>query len=219
MSAAMGTTSAARLAAVGRGFAQPVHASQQAFRALLEATSRPGRIQALPDTVLAGIEPPGLPRGLTALLLTLLDAETSVWIDPELAGEHGLDYLRFHTGVRTLSDAGEAAFAVWPADRVGPAAWSVLDAGTDEAPQSGATLLIEVRSLQSQSTSPAATLLQLRGPGIESEQTVAVGGLDAAFWQARAALECEYPRGIDLILCCGDALAAIPRTTRVTVEG
>ncbi len=173
----------------------------------------------LPDSVLAGIEPPGLPRGLTALLLTLLDAETSVWIDPELSSEHGLDYLRFHSGVHTLSDAAEAAFVVWPAERVRPVAWSVLDAGTDEVPQSGATLLIEVRSLQSQATSMAATLLQLRGPGIESEQTVAVGGLDAAFWQARAALACEYPRGIDLILCCGDTLAAIPRTTRVTVQG
>lgn len=219
MSAALGTTSAARLAAVGRGFAQPVHASQQAFRALLEATSRPGRIQALPDTVLDGIEPPGLPRGLTALLLTLLDAETSVWVDHELAGEDGLDYLRFHTGVRTLSDAGAAAFAVWAADRVLPATWSLLDAGTDEVPQSGATLLVEVQSLQSQAMSTAATLLQLRGPGIESVQTLAVGGLDAAFWQARAVLECEYPRGIDLILCCGDTLAAIPRTTRVTVQG
>ncbi len=219
MNAVMGTTNAARLAAVGRGFAQPVHASQRAFRALLDAMSRPGRIQALPDTVLDGIEPPGLPRGLTALLLTLLDAETSVWVDPELAGEHGLDYLRFHTGVRTLSDPGEAAFAAWPADRVRPAAWSVLDAGTDEVPQSGATLLVEVASLQSQVMSTAGTLLQLRGPGIESVQSLLVGGLDAAFWQARAALEGEYPRGIDLILCCGDTLAAIPRTARVTVQG
>jgi alpha-D-ribose 1-methylphosphonate 5-triphosphate synthase subunit PhnH len=219
MSAVMGGASAARLATVGRGFAQPVHAAQQTFRALLEAMSRPGRIQALPDTVLVGIEPPGLPRGLTALLLTLLDAETSLWIDDALAGEHGLDYLRFHTGVRTLSDAGEAAFAVGSANRMPTTIWSALNAGTDEVPQSGATLLIEVPSLPSQRTAPGATPLLLRGPGIESEQTLAVGGLDAAFWQARAALEGEYPRGIDLILCCGDTLAAIPRTTRVTVEG
>jgi alpha-D-ribose 1-methylphosphonate 5-triphosphate synthase subunit PhnH len=219
MSAVMGSTSAERLATVGRGFAQPVHAAQQAFRALLEAMSRPGRIHTLPEPVLAGIEPPGMPRGLTALLLTLLDAETSVWIDPELASEHGLDYLRFHTGVRTLSDAGDGAFAVGSAKRMLPAIWSALNAGTDEVPQSGATLLVEVSSLQPHGNAPAATPLQLRGPGIESMQTLAVGGLGAAFWQARAALEGEYPRGIDLILCCGDSLAAIPRTTRVTVEG
>lgn len=219
MSAVMGSTSAERLATVGRGFAQPVPAAQQAFRALLEAMSRPGRIQALPAALLAGIEPPGLPRGLTALLLTLLDAETSLWLDVALAGEHGLDYLRFHTGVRTQDGARDAAFAVCAADRVLPAVWAELDAGTDEVPQSGATLLIEVPSLQSDGTAPSVTPLQLRGPGIESEQTLAVGGLDAAFWRARAALECEYPRGIDLILCCGDTLAAIPRTTRVTVEG
>lgn len=219
MSAVMRDGTAGRLASVARGFAQPVHAAQQAFRALLEAMARPGRIHTLPEPVLAGVEPPGLPRGLTALLLTLLDAETSLWVDDALVGEHGLDYLRFHTGVRTLSYAGDAAFAVGSANRIPPEIWSALNAGTDEVPQSGATLLIEVPSLPSQGTAPAVTPLLLRGPGIESEQTLAVGGLDAAFWQARAALESEYPRGIDLILCCGDTLAAIPRTTRVTVEG
>lgn len=219
MSAVMGQPSVDRLATVGRGFAQPVHAAQQAFRALLEAMSRPGRVQVLPEPVLAGIEPPGLARGLTALLLTLLDAETSLWIEPALAGADSLDYLRFHTGVRTLSDAGDAAFVVCSADRAPPAIWSALCAGTDEVPQSGATLLVEVPALQAQATAAASTRLRLQGPGIENTQALAVGGLDSAFWRARAALEREYPRGIDLILCCGDTLAAIPRTTRVTVEG
>ena len=219
MSAVMGERAAQGLATVGRGFTQPVHAAQQAFRALLEATSRPGRIQTLPEPVLAGIEPPALARGMTALLLTLLDAETSLWIDPALAGADGLNYLRFHTGVRTLAEAGEAAFVVCSAERVSPAIWSALNAGSDEVPQSGATLIVEVPSLQQQATAAASTCLRLEGPGIESSQTLAVGGLPAAFWQARAALEGEYPRGIELILCCGDTLAAIPRTTRVTVEG
>lgn len=219
MSTVMGQSPADRLATVGRGFAQPVHAAQQAFRALLEAMSRPGRIQTLPAPVLAGIEPPGLPRGVTALLLTLLDAETSLWMDPALAGAGSLDYLRFHTGVRTLADAGDAAFVACSADRAQPAIWSALSAGTDEVPQSGVTLLVELPSLQARGTAPSFTRLRLEGPGIESTQPLAVGGLDAAFWQARAALEGEYPRGIDLILCCGDTLAAIPRTTRVTVEG
>jgi alpha-D-ribose 1-methylphosphonate 5-triphosphate synthase subunit PhnH len=219
MSAVMGERAAQGLATVGRGLAQPVHAAQQAFRALLEAMSRPGRIQTLPEPVLAGIEPPALARGMTALLLTLLDGETSLWIDPALAGSDGLNYLRFHTGVRTLADAGEAAFAMCSAERVSPAIWSALNAGSDEVPQSGATLVVEVPSLQVKDDATESTQLRLRGPGIESTQTLAVGGLDAAFWQARAALEGGYPRGIDLILCCGDILAAIPRTTRVTVEG
>jgi alpha-D-ribose 1-methylphosphonate 5-triphosphate synthase subunit PhnH len=204
---------------VGCGFAQPVHAAQQAFRALLEAMARPGRIQSLTESVLAGMEPPGLPRGLTALLLTLLDAETSLCIDPEMATAHALGYLRFHTGVRTLPNAEDAAFVVASADRVTPAIWALLHAGTDEVPQSGASLLIEVPMLASPAASSAGTRLQLSGPGIESAQTLVVGGLPVAFWQARAALEIEYPRGIDLILCCGDTLAALPRTTRVTLQG
>lgn len=219
MSTVLSHPSADRLAAVGRGFAQPVHAAQQAFRALLEAMSRPGRIQVLPEPVLAGIEPPGLARGMTALLLTLLDAETSLWIEPTLAGADSLDYLRFHTGVRTLADPGDAAFVVCPADRARPGTWLALSAGSDELPQSGATLLVEVPSLQLQGAAAASPRLRLEGPGIENTQALAAGGLDAAFWHARAALQGEYPRGIDLILCCGDTLAAIPRTTRVTVEG
>lgn len=219
MSAVPGHPAADRLATVGRGFAQPVHAAQQAFRALLEAMSRPGCIQALPEPALAGMEPPGLARGMTALLLTLLDAETSLWIDPALAGAEGLNYLRFHTGVRTLADVGDAAFVVCPADRAQPATWSALSAGTDEVPQSGATLLVEVPSLQAQGAAPSSTRLRLAGPGIESTRALVVGGLDAPFWRARAAMGADYPRGIDLILCCGDTLAAIPRTTRITVEG
>lgn len=202
------------LAAVGRGFADPVHGAQQVFRAVLDAMSRPGRLLRLPPAALAGIEPPAFGAGLGAVLLTLLDAETGVWLEPNLAGGTTGDWLRFHTGVRLHGERGEAPFAVVPAARADARLWATLPRGTDEVPQQGATLVVDVPHLEADG--PDA--LTLRGPGIAEVQRLAVGGLGSAFWRARAALQPEFPRGIDLILVCGDRLAALPRTTRITVS-
>lgn len=197
------------LATMGRGFADPVQAAQQVFRAVLEAMSRPGRVQVLPADVLAMLEPPSPERGQIAVLLALLDAETSVWLDPHASVHGAVQYLRFHTGVRVVDDAASAAFAVTRATPASAALWATLADGSDETPQAGATLIIEVPSLE------AGPALVLRGPGIESAQSLRAGGLDDAFWAARTALAPRFPRGIDLILTCGDRIAALPRSTRV----
>lgn len=203
------------LATLGRGFDEPAHAAQQVFRALLEAMSRPGRIQTLPADVLDDIEPPGLGRGLTALLLTLLDAETSAWLGAPLASRAAADYLRFHTGVRMHDTPDTAAFAVVGALSAQPDLWSRLMRGSDAAPQEGATLIVELPALHDGTAAPLA----LRGPGIADVHRLSAGGLDPRFWTARESLQNEYPRGVELILVCGDRIAALPRTSRVTLEG
>lgn len=201
------------LAAIGRGFADPVHGAQQVFRAVLDAMSRPGRLQRLGADTLAGIEPPAFGTGLGALLLTLLDAETGVWLDPALAGGATGGWLRFHTGVRLHAERGDAPFAVVPAARADARLWSTLPCGSDEQPQAGATLIVDVPQLAADG--PGALLL--RGPGIAETHRLVVGGLGPAFWRARAALQPAFPRGIDLLLVSGDTLAALPRTTRITL--
>ncbi|MFM1988683.1 MAG: alpha-D-ribose 1-methylphosphonate 5-triphosphate synthase subunit PhnH [Pseudomonadota bacterium] len=204
-------------ARVARGFAEPVHASQRVFRALLDATARPGRIAMLPAEVLDGLATEGLSPAAYAALLALLDAETSVWLEDRARG--ALDALRFHTGVRVARAASATAFVAVDAEHAAPSLWARLDAGSDERPQDGATLLVDVPSLHDGRALPGEAALVLRGPGIETEHRLAVGGLDERFWQARAALAPAYPRGVELLLACGDRLAAVPRTTRVTVEG
>ena len=57
--------------------------------------------------------------------------------------------------------------------------------------------------------------LVFTGPGIEHAHRLGVAALDRAFWEARGALAPAYPRGAELLLCDGGALAALPRTTRV----
>lgn len=201
------------LAAVGRGLSQPVHDAQRVFRQLLEAMARPGRVQVLPPDALDGIDGAGLGRATTALLLSLLDAETSVWMHPALCDAATLEHVRFHTGVRIAGGPARAAFAVTDAAHAEAALWSALSRGSDEVPQDGATLIVDVPSLD------AGLPLLLRGPGIASTQTLHVGGLDPVFWQARAELEAAFPRGIDLILSCGDRIAALPRSTHLLLEG
>lgn len=201
------------LAGLGRGFAQPGHDAQQVFRAVLEALSRPGRVQTIPAPIVEALEPPGLGRAATAALLTLLDAETRTWLHPSLRSDAARAYLQFHTGTAQVEDPRHAGFAVIEADHATPALWRELPCGSDAVPQEGATLIIEVPSLDH------GLALALRGPGVETVQLLCVGGLHAGFWQARQELEAAFPLGIELILTCGDRLAALPRSTRVSLEG
>ena len=212
----------ALLARMGAGFADPVHGAQQAFRTLLGAMSEPGRLHALPDAAADGLAPldaemrPPMGIALAATLLTLLDADTPVHLAGALANDEARAWLRFHTGARAVATA--ATMTAVPARDLADGLWTALYLGTDEAPQSSATLFIEVDAL-SERPLPGALALKLRGAGIETTRDLAVAGVPAAFWHWRVALQSALPRGIDLVLACGRDLAAIPRSTRIVVEG
>lgn len=212
----------ATLARMGAGFADPVHGTQQTFRALLGAMSEPGRLQVLHDAAIDGLAPaaPRVPApmaiGLAATLLTLLDADTPVHLAGALGNADVRAWLRFHTGARDVPAATGMTVAL--ARDVDAALWQALDLGSDEAPQAGATLIVEVDAL-SERPLAGAVALKLRGAGIESSRDLAVAGLPIAFWQWRMALQAELPRGVDLVLACGTRLAALPRSTRIESEG
>lgn len=208
----MTVTAAIDLGRIGPGFVDPVHGAQRGFRMLLEAMSRPARVQTMPPDLLAGPPAPGLGLAATAALLALLDEQVQLWLSPTLrrAGCH--DFLRFHTGVSLADEPQEADFAVLPAAEGGAELWSAMRLGTDTAPQDGATLLIDGAGLAENGG------LGWQGPGIETVQRLAATRLDDAFWAARQALASDYPRGIDLLLCDGAALAALPRTTQRCTE-
>ena len=209
------------LARMGAGFADPVHGAQQTFRVLLGAMSEPGRLHALPPAAVDGLDPPDAelrpPLGiaLAATLLTLLDADTPVHLAGALGNDDARAWLRFHTGARDVAAVATMSAAL--ARDVDAALWSRLDLGTDDAPQAGATLFVEVDALSDRPL-PGAVALKLRGAGIDSSRDLAVAGLPPAFWQWRAALRSELPRGVDLVLACGTRLVAIPRSTRIESE-
>ncbi|WP_368744783.1 phosphonate C-P lyase system protein PhnH [Desertibaculum subflavum] len=186
------------------GFAEPPRDSQVTFRAMLAAIAEPGLVQRVE---LALDAPAPLGRALASACLTLLDFETPVWLAPGIGKAAG-DWIAFHTGAPLATDPAAAAFAVLaegddllPLDR--------FALGSDESPELGASLLVQVRGVAADA---GAVWF---GPGIETTRRVAVDGIDARFWPARAALAPLFPRGLDIFFCAGDRVVALPRTTKV----
>jgi alpha-D-ribose 1-methylphosphonate 5-triphosphate synthase subunit PhnH len=188
--------------AISAGFADPVHEAQAAFRAVLEALSRPGQRMAI------GRRVKGLPLGpaMAHLLLALTDDDTPVWWQHE--GGEAADWLRFHTGASVAAAPADATFAVI-GDIAALPPLDVFAAGSVESPEHAATLLIEIPSL---SEGPA---VEWHGPGIREMQTVRVAGLPASFWTQWQANHAAFPQGVDIVFTCADAVLGLPRTTRV----
>lgn len=190
------------------GFDDPVQQSQQAFRALLDAMARPGRVTTL-ETETG--HPDGLSPALAAALLTLADLDTPVWLGPGFDTDVVRTWLRFHSGAPLAAKPEQAVLALLDAAQM--PALETFSFGTDEAPERGATLLIQVPSLGGSSA------MTWRGPGIKESIAMPFCGLDQSVWQQRAALAIEFPRGIDLYLGCGRDLVALPRSTAISIEG
>jgi alpha-D-ribose 1-methylphosphonate 5-triphosphate synthase subunit PhnH len=190
---------------LGVGFADPVLDSQRAFRSVLDALAHPGRI-----ATLSGPDVPPSPLGpaSAAVCLTLLDFETPLWLDALAASAPAREYLRFHCGVPLVDSPGDARFAV-VADPAAMPPLDAFDAGTDERPDRSVTLIIQVGALR------AGRGRRLSGPGIDGEARLDVEDLPSGFWDAVRANAACFPRGVDLLLCAGHQLAALPRTTRV----
>ncbi len=181
------------------GFADPVFGAQEGFSALMNAMAHPGRIQ---DCAVLRDLPAGLEPAAAAALLTLADAETPLWTDAQDAAR---DWIAFHTGAPFV-DVAHAQFLL--ATR-GMPRLAKLNQGSDETPQESATLILQLPHLDD------AKGWHLTGPGIEHEHRLAAQGLPADFPAQWAANRAQFPRGVDLILCAGTRLAALPRTTRL----
>jgi alpha-D-ribose 1-methylphosphonate 5-triphosphate synthase subunit PhnH len=183
------------------GFADPVLDAQSCFRAVLDAMARPGRLHQAG----IGLTPPApLHPATAAMLLTLADGDAPVWLDP--AASAAREWVLFHTGAPIASDARDAAFAV-ALSFPDPAS---LSPGTHEAPEEATTLILQVAALGN------GRDYRLSGPGLREPRVLAVDGLPSGFVDAWAVNRAGFPCGIDLVLCAGSTLTALPRT--VTVE-
>lgn len=177
------------------GFANASEDSARIFRAALNAMARPGQIESV-----SGIDPPApLSPAAAALLLTLADHETPVW----LAGAHDCaavrDWLAFHTEAGFCARE-QASFAVgdWPA--LAPVEGYRI--GTSQFPDHAVTLIVEMAEI-------AAGGTLICGPGIKTGVSLALP--DEALLDFNAA---RFPLGIDMFLVAGDRMAALPRSSR-----
>jgi alpha-D-ribose 1-methylphosphonate 5-triphosphate synthase subunit PhnH len=180
------------------GFADPITNAQACFRGVLDAMARPGR----PHRVDGVSGPSPLCNAAAAVLLTLVDHETPLWLDPDAIAAAA--WVSFHTGAPPRSrDRATFVMALSLPDL------SELENGTDEMPETSATVILQVASLSS------GRRYVLEGPGLREPAMIRVDGLPSRFagiWQANHAL---FPRGIDLILCSDDRLTALPRSVSV----
>lgn len=188
------------------GLADPAHDAQRLFRAILDATSQPGRIVSLAATPTG---PGALSRAATAWLLTLADRDTPVWLAPDFDLPGVRDFLRFHAGSPIASSRTDAAFGVVPAGLAG--SFDGFALGSDAYPDRSATLVIEVPDLRGGPTT------RWRGPGIDGHTRVAIAGLAPDFWADWAANHALFPCGVDLVFTAGTELCALPRSIAVEV--
>jgi alpha-D-ribose 1-methylphosphonate 5-triphosphate synthase subunit PhnH len=181
------------------GFVDPVTEAQACFRSVLSAMSSPGRMVAMSHSIAA----PPLDPATAAVLLTLVDADVTLWLDEALSPSW--DWLAFHAGVVRAPSLGQAAFLCVTSL---PTVADVF-AGTDAAPENAATLILQVPALVN------GPQLTLYGPGLEAPALIAPQGLPPDFvaqWEANHRL---FPRGVDLLLCAGGAFCALPRSVRI----
>lgn len=163
------------------------------FEELMWALSRPGLVRTLPSS------------GLAAFGESLLDRECSFAApdDRDLA--------------QTLGRSGARAAALPDADyvfasadtREKASAFASLRIGTLAYPDHAATLFVPAKF-------GFGSRLRLTGPGVKDSLTIAIHGIDAAFWQVRAKA-IRYPLGWDVYLIDSDRVIGLPRSTKIEV--
>jgi alpha-D-ribose 1-methylphosphonate 5-triphosphate synthase subunit PhnH len=188
------------------GFPDPVQDGQTCFRAILDATARPGSIQVLQDVLKKAPSP--LTPPTAAICLTLLDTETSVWLSPQMDSPEVRQFLSFHCASPISRRPEEASFGILSASEAS-CYMERFHVGTAEYPDRAATLI-----LQSQDIS-ADYGLTLSGPGIKDTHCMHIAGCDADFWQKRDSVNADFPTGLDFIFTDMRRIACIPRTTEV----
>jgi alpha-D-ribose 1-methylphosphonate 5-triphosphate synthase subunit PhnH len=198
------------IAELPSGFADKVLSAQSTFRSVMEALARPGSVQRVTASV--GTPPPMM-RGTAAIALTLFDHDTPIWLDDKMSEASDVArWLKFHSGAPIVADSSICHFALI-AEAAALPDFDRFAFGSNEYPDRSTTLIMQVASL---SQGPA---WELRGPGIDG-----VAVLNATFEPKdlfdRLSINATlFPRGIDVVLVADDAIAAIPRTTRLTAHG
>ncbi len=187
-------------AALEGGFADAPRDAALAFRAAMSAMARPGRIERLD-----GAAPPTpLSVAAGALILTLCDPETGLY----LAGDCDTDAVRgwvaFHTGA-PLVGPEICRFAVGTWEALLPLDPYAI--GTADYPDRSATLIVERDALAAEGT-------VLTGPGIRESARLNLPDIEMFRRNARL-----FPLGLDFFFTAGDRVAALPRTTRVAEGG
>jgi alpha-D-ribose 1-methylphosphonate 5-triphosphate synthase subunit PhnH len=198
------------IAELPAGFADKVLSAQSTFRSVMDAMARPGTVQ----QVVASAGTPGpMMRGTAAIALTLFDHDTPIWLDARMSESSEVaKWLKFHSGAPVLDDPSVCHFALIGNGSALPDL-SRFSFGTNEYPDRSTTLILQVDSLKHGSA------FELRGPGIDGTALLRAMIEPVDLFERLAVNEALFPRGIDVVLVSGEAIVAIPRTTRLVAKG
>jgi alpha-D-ribose 1-methylphosphonate 5-triphosphate synthase subunit PhnH len=179
------------------------------FRAVLEASSRPGKVVVLPGGVAMSVPPAAVPvlalADLDISVATLEPGDESAWASS----------IRSVTGCR-LSAAPDADMIVAIRPPTGDEVGS-LRVGSTLAPERGARLFVLCPAITEGSTG-GGTTIRIQGPGASVGRTVTVAGIDADVFVALNAANRAFPAGVDTWLVTGDRrMIAIPRSSRIDI--
>ena len=185
------------------GFADSAREQQRAFRVVMEALSRPGRIIPFRS---GDQPPPGLTANAMAIAQALLDVEVIYHLSASLST--AADDVTFRTGSLRTFHEGEANFALLDLT-TDPLELSVFAQGVPDYPDRSATLIVCCDNLEN------GPELALSGPGIAGVEAMRVEGLPDDFpvqWRANAA---RSPLGVDLIFVSDNGVLGLPRSSRL----
>jgi alpha-D-ribose 1-methylphosphonate 5-triphosphate synthase subunit PhnH len=170
---------------------------QQNYRVLLEAMSRPGKV----NVILRETRD----QAYTAILATLLDAEVTL-ADPDgLLDEAAWPMLQANS-----AKPQEADYVLCFG---GKPPYFQPKLGTLPSPEQSATIIIKVDSLSGGDMS-----LLLSGPGVDGTNRCAITGLDPDWLTNRENWVSAFPLGVDILLVDETTVLALPRTTKVEVR-
>lgn len=188
------------------GFKNPVFDAQKTFDTVMNAMARPGTVKSLAPMASA---PCPVFKTSAAIMMTLCDNDTPVWLERALASRNDLaNWLAFHTGAPTVVDHSDAQFAYTSNFDSLPDLASFAQ-GSQEYPDRSTTLIVQVDTLATEHN------LILTGPGIQSQSSVSIGDIPTTFlnqWQLNTQ---RFPRGVDIIFASPTSVMCLPRTTKI----
>ena len=164
-----------------------LHRQTRTYRRLLHAFGYPMRIQQLEE------------RAIHCIVDCLLDSQTTVAIEVE---NKELTSRILNTGA-TLSQTPEWVFAGSQRHHL-----QHIPAGSREAPESGATLVMEIAAI---SPTNGGLAIRATGAGLNKPHTLYFSGLHQNVVIDHIAFRADHPRGVDLLLCADTQLVVLPR--------
>lgn len=182
-------------------------ASQAAFRALMDCFARPGEIRTI-DGVTA---PAPLAPATAALVQSLADYETPVWLDRSLASAPAIaEWIRFHAGAPIVTEPRDATFALI-GDPLDLPDFAQFAQGSEDYPDRSTTLIVQVERF-------AGRDITIDGPGLKTPRKFSAEPLPDNFVARLRDNRGLFPRGVDLVLVADNQIAVLPRSIRVVQE-